>query len=860
MTVNELRIHGVHNTPPADMLGLAPEEIEPLPGGNPKAGMGFWRAKLPQLPPGLSSREAYSWGNMTSGEKSDDRTRAGLFRALWLLLLPFAFTNVAYWARQDLQPTDERRGRAWTGAVIFRLAALLQTALLVTTVSQIAIDEYGWQCLGRAECLNVPLTGFLRAGAGAQPARRIAAAAIVPILLVALMWVLSRKSVQRYEGHSALPEPRDSRHILELPALWSGKERVLRLQRLHLATGLFVVIGFITWPVANLGSGTDPTGVLYAEFIGAMVGVVIAVALTVIQTSDGPEFCVPPAPTLSDRVSRGLAVFSMALTAASVITVAAPTMTFRETPASLSAAGGSVGGTPLVLINCLCALVFISYALKWVPRLNEKLVWLLTALGLGAVGGVAGYLPASSRALVVGIGAAVVAALWLAGMWSQRHSSATTPFVAWGGAPHSLLLGAGVLTSLLYSTTATLISANVLGQKWRASSLIPLAPRNSADIVSTDLAVPPVYLWLAAMLLVLAVVLVVVVVISFVGFRRTPVWKRLPDTIAKEYAGDADDMVRRETIPQVSTTARRAAYAHRGERLLGVCAAAVALPALLALVGSLSATTPWEVRPFGHALPFAQAFTSIGVYVAGLTGFGVIALGGLAYRSAVSRRTVGIIWDLCCFWPRAAHPFSPPCYAERAVPDLHFRTAWRIDEGENVILSGHSLGSTLAVATYFRLDPAQRKSVSLITYGSQLRAFFGRIFPAIFGPEILGNAPLDREPLWSDGQEQTATHSAGGNTLAAELQAGTSNGRWRNLVRRTDFIGFRAFDDVDPNSVDFYVRATPKPVAGNPETPLVMTHSDYPNTIEYERHLSELIAQSAPRPQSAAKLKASRMH
>lgn len=61
--VLELRVHGVHNTSPAAMLGLSPADVGQVAGDSIT---GIYRAKpgvdLPRrtLPPGLAV-EAYSW-------------------------------------------------------------------------------------------------------------------------------------------------------------------------------------------------------------------------------------------------------------------------------------------------------------------------------------------------------------------------------------------------------------------------------------------------------------------------------------------------------------------------------------------------------------------------------------------------------------------------------------------------------------------------------------------------------------------------------------------------------------------------------------------------------------------------------
>ncbi|MEV1330457.1 hypothetical protein AB0J20_12880 [Micromonospora costi] len=108
-----------------------------------------------------------------------------------------------------------------------------------------------------------------------------------------------------------------------------------------------------------------------------------------------------------------------------------------------------------------------------------------------------------------------------------------------------------------------------------------------------------------------------------------------------------------------------------------------------------------------------------------------------AYRTAEFRRHIGVLWDLGTFWPRAAHPFAPPCYAERAVPELARRVTYLVDRGSAVLLSGHSHGSVLAAATVLQLPPRVNRRVALITHASPLRRLYARLFPAYVDDEVL---------------------------------------------------------------------------------------------------------------------------
>ncbi|CCH18991.1 hypothetical protein [Micromonospora lupini] len=215
--------------------------------------------------------------------------------------------------------------------------------------------------------------------------------------------------------------------------------------------------------------------------------------------------------------------------------------------------------------------------------------------------------------------------------------------------------------------------------------------------------------------------------------------------------------------------------------------------------------------------------TDAGVWVISLLVVCLLILGFRAYRSSQTRRLVAVLWDLGTFWPRTVHPFAPPCYAARAVPELAKRVTGLARRGP-VILSGHSHGSVLAAATILQLPPAVLARVSLLTYGSPLGRTYARLYPAYLGPRTLGD--LGERIGW----------------------------RWRNLWRDTDPIGGPVFPaDAPPpradpaaGEVDIRLR-DPRSLTIDPADtvpPPIERHWPYHTQAAYQVAVSELADRS----------------
>ncbi|MFG1919394.1 hypothetical protein [Micromonospora sp. NPDC048898] len=248
----------------------------------------------------------------------------------------------------------------------------------------------------------------------------------------------------------------------------------------------------------------------------------------------------------------------------------------------------------------------------------------------------------------------------------------------------------------------------------------------TADKIATS---PPLaYKWaiFSFFLAVLSALLVAALVTVLTRRRR---WQAARAIVAADFPHAPPEAADR--LRQVERAVARARFTERLEPLAVVYAGLAALGLATSAVG-LFQIYPGDMtqRFLGVPDDFVNFFIGMGSYVIAAIILGLVIGGLFAYRTAGFRRYVGVLWDLGTFWPRAAHPFAPPCYAERAVPELAKRITYLVDQGQGVLLTGHSHGSVLLAATVLQLPARVTDRVALLTYGSPLGRLYSRLFPA----------------------------------------------------------------------------------------------------------------------------------
>ena len=864
----ELRVHGVSGTPPE---GLLRHPHVRRVAGNDQAGFyrRVWESpRCSEDGPG-GRVEGYCWGGLTSG---DNR------RALWLLLLPFMLLNVAFFmtpAKPGAGAPAERgpgapakrgpdapanlgpgapaesgpgapatsgpgagRGRRtdrFAGSVQ-RLFALSFTLTFALTISSVSMDLVGWQCG------SGPAGGGTQSCAGGAgwlswlgwdwldtPGRQLAVTALVPVGAFLVLWRLASTTWRNLE-RTGMPQSTgapDVRTPLEDRALWNGRQAVRRLRALHVTAGLAVpgvLLAAALLPSRGLGGIGDAAA--WSSVASAVRTVVLLVLLVLLAgVAVGAAW-----PSVADRLRpllggddparrleedaaerrsplRYLPWVTLGLTV--LVAVAA-------LPRS---AGGASGGSLPWLVGAILGLFSVQAVLLLLLVVACALLRrLVPPRGAAAPPAPAGSVVAGGSAGETG---PVVAAGGSAGetgpvVAAGGSGAGAGPVVAAGGggarvvdhAPawHGFAMPATALLGWLLagglSAGVVLRVADLLG------SPVPEGQGGGAALV-----VPTAYHWVAVAGLTAGLLAASLAVVAWVRLRR-PGAAELAKVDATYPAAGAVPLRRAEIAGQWRKAGSLTGLA---QTLLGTFVAAVGVLVVAGVVLYLLLGT--------RLLTGAPLLVTVAGLALAAVVLGMLWVGRQAYRNPAFRRTVGIAWDLGTFWPRAVHPLAPPCYAERAIPDL----IGRLDllahdpDGRRALLSCHSQGTVLGAAVLLQVDESVSRNTCLLTYGSPLARLYQRFFPAYFGRETL-------ERL--------------GGLLAPAPDAPRSTWRWRNLYRDSDPIGgpVLAEQHADPDpaadgrDVDrLLVDPAYSRERGDPCYPVTLGHSDYQDDPAFDR-------------------------
>ncbi|MER7369966.1 hypothetical protein [Nonomuraea wenchangensis] len=735
--LTELRVHGVHGTPPQTTLH------HPHPWRVAGDGVtGFYRRWWPEGRPaggdadvpGVRRREAYAWGGLTSG---------GRALALWLPLLPFSLVNLAYFMLP--RPPRGRWLRHLAEAVL-RLFALLLTGTLVGAVTRASVDLFGWQCTapGRACTLDgaPAFARWLAETQAGEPSRRLAVAALAPLLVVGLLWWLGRRTWRRDE-QSVVP-PGGGPHSpipLARPRLWHGAAPVWRLRVVHVSFAAASVGLAVAGPFAATRAGLALTVANAAVQVAAAV---LAVLPSIARRLDPHTGAAAPAwLTRSCQGLRAAAALTLAATGCAALAGLGPGAAGRQLP------GVGAGAFQQALV------------------LGLGLILLVAVGALAVMDRPRGHDPVERRALG-GLGA------WVALMLAA-------------GSANVLALG------LLFST------ADYLGEPAALAAPDPLP-----DTLFLD----DTIWWRAALVPLFALGALAVAAVLWRAGRTGSA--RLAPRLAHYYG--------ERNAPAVAAVWSCAALTDRAGLVLGVLTG-------VGVAGVAAATAAGRLGLITPVGGLAGALSSAGSWALVAVAAGLVMVGRRAYRDGRLRRTVGILWDVATFWPRAVHPLAPPCYAERVVPELAARVGRlaRTDQ-DQVIISGHSQGSVIAAALVLQLRPELRRRVALLTHGSPLRRLYAAFFPAWFGGEGL-----------------------------AAVRAAVP---WHNLFRLSDPIGGPVFRRLDPiavvshgpvsdDPVDRHCWDPRRPALGEP-LPEARRHSDYWLEPSYDAAFDRLVRIKAP--------------
>jgi len=762
--VTELRVHGVGGSPPDATLGdLVPEQVM----GDAIAG--FYRTSdHAATQPDRDARrdvdrhvEVYSWGGLTSRSK---------IRVLWLALLPFLFANLAGWMCSASTRDSAWRFRLHRLAAGLCALALTVNAALIAVMISADVNAYQTSRAGLAghQWWLAPLNW---AYVKNHPARQVTVGVLVVVLFVlALVWLASRS--WRYEAVRPPYRVQNGQKGTARKAAADTLAKGLADQQFWDGEG---TVRLLTW--------------LHVAVVGGFLAIMLGVTARALAAGS------PQAAVLGwTGIALGAATIALAVVYVCLDALDTPSMGTPDAQPAIGAFAEKLRGFVVYLLVPAGAGLVCSGWFAWLQPGTPS----VRAADLPGMAGVTGW---TALAIAVAVGIALISVLL-----GLRGSGGTM----FGGSWVTLMLGFGSLNILL-------LGAEI----WVAHLVGPV----TSD-AATALSAKPGQIYLSHVitsgvpLLVWAAVLAAVVFGAVEAVR----WLRaakLPGQMADEYEKQAAEF--RATLsetprnvwywsglppfPPTGDTTKDEGAGGKWQRqiarvqFLGRAPHDAIWLLWLIIVGQLvMAACVWQLN-----LQPPVIVRNVGIALAGLVLPALAAFLYAAWSNPAKRRTIGILWDVGTFWPRSYHPLCPPCYAERAVPDLQRRMWWLHDNDGRVMLVAHSQGTVLAVAALVQTAcRPEGDHPALITFGSPVCKLYGWAFPAYFDRALL-------EPL-------------------APGQAARVND-WRNFFYPTDPIGGSVAPELsavggDPVDTEFADPADCYYVYGQPP-PASTGHSGY---------------------------------